>query len=119
MARKTVVTDDVSLPVPAKTLEGRNEQLIEAAFNLAEKRIHQETASAQEVVHFLKQGSMRDRLEMEKLKNENLVLQTRVKEMESRHDSEKTAARALAAMRGYQGIDELEHDPNELDNLQF
>lgn len=123
MARRTPVEhehdEEFKLPPPARTLEGRNDQLIEAAFNLAERRIHQGTASAQEVVHFLKQGSMKDKLEMEKLKNETLVLQTRVKEMESRRSSEEMAEKALAAMRGYQGIDELEHDPNELDNLQF
>lgn len=119
MVKRTPVTGEVYIPPPAKTLEGRNDQLIEAAFNLAEKRIYNETASAQEVVHFLKQGSVRDRLEIEKIKNENLVLQTRVKEMESRKTSEEVAAKALAAMRGYMGLDDIQQDPSEIENMQF
>lgn len=113
--RKPAATKDVSLPPPAKTLEGRENQLIAAAFELAEKRILSETASAQEVVHFLRLGSTKERLEQQKLKNEVEVLQTRVKEMESRKSSEELYAKALAAMRGYAGIDPIlgdDDDPN-------
>lgn len=99
------------LPPPATTLEGREDQLIAAAMDLVEQRIHQGTASAQETVHFLRLGSVRNQLEQDKLRHENEVLQTRVKEMESRKSSEELYARALAAMRGYQGLEPvLEED---------
>ena len=91
------------IPPPATTIEGRNDQLIAAAFDLVERRIHEGTASAQETVHFLRMGSTKDRLEQEKLRRENLVLETRVKEMESRTSGDQLLERALAAFRGYSG----------------
>lgn len=102
--RKADDVDDF-LPPPATTLEGRENQLIAAAMDLVEKRIRDGKASAQETVHFLRLGSVRNQLEQEKLRAENDVLKTRVKEMESRKSSEDLYAKALAAMRGYQGLD--------------
>ena len=56
-----------SLP-PTLTLEGRENQLIAASYDLAEKRILEGTASSQELTYFLKAGSSKMRLEMEKLR---------------------------------------------------
>jgi hypothetical protein len=114
MARKIEEPDDPSLPPPAKTLEGRENQLIVAAMDLVEKRIHQGTASAQETVHFLKLGSVTSQLQNDKLRSENEVLKTRVKEMESRGSSEGLYAEALAAFRGYSGQDEVDPDDPDL-----
>jgi hypothetical protein len=101
------------LPPPATTLEGREDQLINAAMDLVERRISEGTASAQETVHFLRLGSVRNQLEQDKLRHENEVLQTRVREMESRTSSEELYKQALAAMRGYQGLDEIPSDEEE------
>jgi hypothetical protein len=106
MARRKPETNPKPLPPPATTLEGREDQLIAAAMDLVERRINEGTASAQETVHFLRLGSVRNQLEQDKLRHENEVLQTRVKEMESRKSSEELYSKALAAMRGYQGIDD-------------
>ena len=103
------------LPPPASTLEGREDQLINAAMNLVERRIQDGTASAQETVHFLRLGSVRNQLEQDKLRNENEVLKTRVKDMESRKSSEELYTRALQAMRGYQGLDNLEEEQDDPD----
>jgi len=105
MVRTQPSTSTEPLPPPAKTLEARQDQLIALAYDLAEKRIRAETASAQETVHFLKLGSIRERLEQEKLRNEVEVLNGRVKEMESRKSSEELYLKALNAMRGYQGLE--------------
>ncbi len=115
MAVKRKATTDplASLPPPAKTLEGREDQLIAAAMDLVERRITEGTASAQETVHFLRLGSVRNQLEQDKLRAENSVLKSRVKEMESRKSSEDLYARALAAMRGYQGIEPSEEGFDE------
>lgn len=102
----------IELPPPATTLEGREDQLISAAMDLVERRIAEGTASAQETVHFLRLGSVRNQLEQDKLRHENEVLQTRVKEMESRRSSEELYERALAAMRGYQGLDDEDVEPD-------
>lgn len=94
---------EIPLPPPAKTLEGREEQLISAAMSLVEKRIHAGTASAQETVHFLKLGSVRNQLEQDKVKQELNVLRARAKEMEDRKSGEEMYERALNAIRGYSG----------------
>lgn len=104
------VTEPSNLPPLATTLEGREDQLIGAAMDLVERRIHEGTASAQETVHFLKLGSVRNQLEQTKLRSENEVLATRVKEMESRQSSEGLYAEALKAFRGYAGQEPTEDD---------
>lgn len=114
MARQKPSDIGPPLPPPATTLEGREAQLVDAAFHLAEKRINNETASAQEVVHFLRLGSVQSRLQNDKLKAENEVLKTRVKEMEGRRSGEELMSRALAAFKGYTG--EIPIDPEADDD---
>lgn len=99
-----------NLPPPATTLEGREDQLIAAAMDLVERRIAEGTASAQETVHFLKLGSVRNQLEQNKLKAENNMLSARVKDMESRQSSEGLYAKALAAFKGYSGEEPFDED---------
>lgn len=110
--------DDIELPPPAKTLEGREDQLIALSYELAEKRMRTNTASAQEVVHFLRQGSVRAQLEKAKIEHENLVLQARVEEMKSHRSQEELLERALAAFKGYSGQDEVLH-PEDFDDPEL
>lgn len=108
MARRKSEEDFEPLPPPATTLEGREDQLIAAAMDLVETRIRSGTASAQETVHFLRLGSVQSQLQNDKLRSENEVLKTRVKEMESRKSGEGMYAAALAAFRGYAGVDPID-----------
>lgn len=110
--RKTATDDRPPLPIPATTVEGREEQLILAAMSLVEKRIHEETASPTETVHFLRLGSTKNQLEQEELRQKNAVLEARIKEMESRTSSEGLYADALQAFRGYSGQDAV--DPEQI-----
>lgn len=110
-APKAALASDDELPPPAKTIEGREHQLVAAAFNLAEKRLHAGTASAQETVHFLKLGSVTHQLEKDKLRQENEVLKARVKEMENKKSGDDMLSKALQAFRGYAGLEIIgEHD---------
>lgn len=114
MVRRKNDDDDLEpLPPPATTLEGRENQLIAAAMDLVEKRIRSGSASAQETVHFLRLGSVRNQLEQDKLRGENEVLKTRVKEMEGRKSQEELLSKALAAFRGYKIPDG--DDPEEME----
>lgn len=110
--RNSADEDDVVLPPPATTLEGREEQLIAAAYDLVETRIRAKTASAQETVHFLKLGSVRNQLEQDRLRSENAVLKARVDEMRSRKSQEELLERALKAFRGYSGQEPIEDVEN-------
>ena len=115
MTRKKQVEEILAppLPPPATTLEGREEQLMAAAIDLVERRIHEGTASAQETVHFLKLASTRNQMEQRKLQSEVAMLEARIKEAESRGNSEDVYARALQAFRGYAGIDPVDPDADE------
>lgn len=113
MVRRKPEEPVVPLPPPAKTLEGREQQLTAAAYALVEQRIHNGTASAQETVHFLRVGSTEKQAQLEKLKGENDLLRSRVKELESKTSGEAMYAEALKAFRGYAGIDPIESEGDE------
>jgi hypothetical protein len=88
---------------PATTPEGREQQLIAAAYDLAEKRIEEGTASAQEITHFLKLGSSRERLEQTRLENENELTRSKIGQIESQGRIEELYAAAISAISLYQG----------------
>lgn len=106
----TDMTRDLSLPPPATTLEGRNDQLTAAAFALVERRLHDGSASAQETVHFLKMGATNYRLQEEKLRMESLALQARIEEAKARNNQEDLMKEALNAFRGYAGLSPMDGD---------
>ena|ERR1700754_2733142 len=95
---------------PATTPQARENQMVSLAYDLAEKRMEAGTASAQEVTHFLKLGSSRERLEQERLQNENALTQAKIELMQSQQRMEALIGDALNAMRGYQGISAPEED---------
>lgn len=91
---------------PATTLEDRENQLIAAAVDLAEEQIYMGTASSQVLTHFLKLGTVREQLEREKMKRENLLLEAKVDQIASSERMEDLYAQAIEAMKGYAGHDE-------------
>jgi len=80
--------------------------MIVAAVNLAEKQILDGTASAQVITHFLKLGSTRERLEQERLRRENILLESRANAIESAARVEELMKDAINAFRGYSGQSE-------------
>lgn len=98
-----------SLP-PALTLEGRENQLIALAMDLAERRMLEGTASSQEVTHFLKLGSSKAVLERDKLREENKLLRAKTESLQAQRSNEELLAKALKVLRGYRGEDEGEDD---------
>lgn len=101
---KNVSASDSSKKIrPALTPEARENQLISLAVDLVEQRLLDGTASSQETTHFLKLGSMKNRLEMEKLKEENKLLQAKTESIQSAKKVEELYAEAINAMRRYSG----------------
>ena len=88
---------------PAMSPENREQQIIGRAYDLAEKQIMDGTASSQIITHFLKAGSTKERLELERLRTENELLQAKIKDLESKDNSESIYQAALDAMRRYSG----------------
>ena len=90
---------DISPKSTATTMEGRENELIALAYDAAEERIRNGTASSQEIVHFLKLGSSRERLEKETMR----LKQAKIDAIEAAENLEKTYNEAIAAFKSYKG----------------
>ena len=88
---------------PATTPEGRENQLISLAMELAEKRMRAGTASAQEVTHFLKLGSINNRVEREILEKQKELITAKTESIRAAKRVDELYANAIAAMRTYAG----------------
>lgn len=86
---------------PATTPEGRDAMLVAYAYDLVEKRLREGTASSQETTHFLKLGSQREKLELEKLRKENELLKAKTEAIESEQERAEMYRNAIEAMRRY------------------
>lgn len=88
---------------PATTPEGRENQLVSDAIDLAETQIRSGNASSQVITHFLKLGSTRERLEQQRLEHENELTRVKIEALESQKRVEELYMEALQAMRSYAG----------------
>lgn len=105
--RKSTEPTKIRRP-PATTPEGRENQLIALAVDLAERQLSEGTASSQVVTHFLKLGTTRERLEQERISQENELLRAKVEDMATKKHIEELYESALNAMRSYSG-----QEPNQ------
>lgn len=101
---------------PATTPEGRENQLVSLAVELAEKQMREGTASAQVITHYLKLGSSREKLEQERLAQENELLRAKTEALVSQKDREEVYLNALNAMRSYKGQSGSEEVTDEFDD---
>jgi hypothetical protein len=89
---------------PARTPEARESELASAAYDLAEEQIESGTASSQVITHFLKAGSMRERLEQERMQHEIELMDVKRQQLEGQKRVEELYVSALEAMRSYSGL---------------
>lgn len=90
----------------ASTPEGRENEMIMLAYQEVERRIRDHTATSQELCHFLKMGSEKERLEREKLEVEMELQRVRADSIESGKHMEELYNNAIAAMKLYSGVEE-------------
>lgn len=95
---------------PALTPEAEENQMISLAVDLAKKQLLEGTASSQVITHFLKLGSIREKMEREKLKKENELMEAKTKSLKSQERIEELYAEAIKSMRRYSGQDVDEDD---------
>ena len=98
---------------PATTPEARENQLISLAVDLAEQQLRDGTASSQVITHYLKLGSTKERLEKEKLAEENKLLKAKTENLKSQQRTEELYAKALMAMQDYSGKKFMEDDDED------
>jgi hypothetical protein len=105
MAKTKVVSQSTSKARrPALTPEARENQMISLAVDLAEKQLLEGTASSQVITHFLKLATAKERLEREKLEQENKLLIAKTEALQSQKHIEELYANAISAMRNYSGM---------------
>lgn len=88
---------------PAKTIEGRENQLISLAVDLAEQQLMDGTASAQVISHYLKLGSTKERLEKEILEQQKELMKAKTEAIQSAKRVEDLYLEAMNAMKTYSG----------------
>ena len=88
---------------PALTPDAREKQMIALAVDVAEKQLREGTASSQVITHYLKLGSMREKLERERLEEENKLLRAKTKAIEDAADMKELYEEAIKSMQIYQG----------------
>lgn len=86
---------------PARTQEGREAQMIALAENLAEKQLREGTASSQVIAHYLRLGTSRERLEQERLRNENELARAKADSIRAAQKNDAIYEEALREFRSY------------------
>ena len=117
MARRT--DDEHTAPrrrSHAKTPEERESLLIAKSLNLIERQIDDGSVSSTVLSIYAKAGTERDRLEKERLRNENEVLRKKVQTMEAAVDVKNLMEDALAAFKGYSGNSRVADDFDDEDD---
>ena len=94
---------------PAKTIEERENDLVMLATDLAEKQLREGTASSQGISHYLKLGSTRERLEQERLRQENFLARAKTEAYESAKKQEIELEEVLKAFRSYRGDEDEDY----------
>lgn len=89
---------------PARTPEARELELSSVAYDLAEEQMLAGTASSQVLTHFLRAGSMRERLEQQKMEHEIELMDVKKEQLEGQKRIEELYVSALEAMRSYSGM---------------
>lgn len=88
---------------PAINPEVREQQMIAYAMDLAEKQLREGTASSQIITEYLKRGSRKAELELERLRHENELLKAKTEAIEATQRIEAKYEEALKAMKLYSG----------------
>ena len=98
---------------PATDPKTRETQLISMAVDRVEQRLMDGTASAQEIIHFLRLGSTEKQLELEKLRHENELLKAKTDAIKEAQEVSKMFAEAVAAMTSYRMPTEEDYEEDD------
>lgn len=104
MANIKVTSDNKDKKLrPALTPEARENQLIYLATDLAESQLKAGTASSQVITHFLKLGSMKEKIEQEILLKQKDLITAKTEALQSSKRIEELYSNAIIAMKSYSG----------------
>lgn len=104
MPRQKKETESQSKVRRTLSPEAREAQMISYAVDLAEQQLRDGTASSQIITEYLKRGSRKTELELEKLRHENELLKAKTEAIQSAAKSEELYENALKAFTRYAGL---------------
>ena len=94
----------------ASTPDGRENQLVKLAVDLAETQLRAGTASAQVQMHYLKAGSSREYLEKQRIAMDVELMKAKQEQIAAMARIEELYSDAIGAMRAYQGTEVVEQE---------
>ena len=103
MAKTTTRSARNSSVAPALSSEAKENRLIALAWDEAEKRLMDGTASNQLICQLIKVGSTKERLEKDILKQQRELMEAKTDAIKSARHVEELYANALSAMQSYSG----------------
>lgn len=71
------------------------------AYEVAEEQLRDRTISSQTLTHLLKEGSIRGQLELEEKRNNNLLIEAKIKNLDQLEDIKVLLEQARDSMIGY------------------
>lgn len=110
MSRQKSEPLDMSKYPPQMTPQAMENQLVAMAYESARNRIANGTASAQEIVYFLKLGSPRSKFELANLEAQNRLLEAKTESIETEKNVEVLYNDVVKAMRVYSGEASLDDE---------
>ena len=84
--------------------------MIALAVDLAEKQLLEGTASSQVITHYLKLGTMKEKIERDILEKQKELITAKTEALKSQKRVEELYAEALTAMRRYNGQGESDEE---------
>lgn len=88
---------------PALTVEGRFDQLVALAVDLAEERLRDKSASNQLVSEIIRYGSQKEKLMRDKIRCETEMLAAKADALKAQETSMRMIEEAMRAMSEYSG----------------
>ena len=89
---------------PARSVEGREQQMMALAMDLAEKKLRDGTASNMLICHFLKLATTQAELDKEKTKADVDWRKAQIESIKKQESIEESYNNAIEALKTYQGI---------------
>lgn len=112
-----MATHRVNVPQPERTPrrvsstpDGRENQLVKLAVDLAEQQLREGTASAQVQMHYLKAGSSREYLEKQRIAMDVELMKAKQEQIAAMARIEELYSDAIGAMRAYQGTEVVDQE---------
>lgn len=103
MPKRKATQTKVNRSLPALSPAAKENEMISLAMDCAEQQMRDGTASSAVLVHFLKLGTEKSKVELAKLEHETALLQAKTTALESSARNEELTAKVLDALKLYGG----------------